>query len=164
MCGSSPPARGTRRPWPLSSGDDRFIPACAGNTSSMTRKRPWFIPEHCSIVGVSHRIGSSPPARGTPDPVVHHSRSGRFIPACAGNTVRCLRGRRGTSVHPRLRGEHNIVWSTASRHAGSSPPARGTLFPQDIDSKGVAAHQKPHQLRIARFQRGGTGSISEGCA
>ena len=122
--------------------DHRFIPARAGE----------------------HRVAALAPALAFR----------RFIPARAGNTRHTPsvgHRRLSSSVHPRPRGEHSLTRSTvlapkplggssppargtpanAKRlgvsTTGSSPPARGTLFPQDIDSKGVAAHQRPHQLR-----------------
>ncbi len=138
-------------------GVPRFIPACAGNTRSSSARiwgRSWFIPacagntthhhEHVSTCAVHPRlrgehivqtlpdasvIGSSPPARGTqklPDaaPIV-----ARFIPACAGNTLVYHGPDLLATVHPRLRGEHQLAWYTAMATYGSSPPARGTPHP-----------------------------------
>ena len=132
--GSSPPARGTRREDPGSQPRHRFIPARAGNTEAevmrqvMDQVHPRPRGEHWRHSGrPCPCAGSSPPARGTHAMRRYGQIQQRFIPARAGNTIA---GRRR--------------WAGAY---GSSPPARGTLFPQDIDSKGVAAHQRPHQLR-----------------
>ena len=102
VAGSSPPARGTRRPLQHGAHQLRFIPARAGNTMRPT-------------LSDARKGGSSPPARGTLslDRAVRR-RSRRFIPARAGNTLatspagsspRLGRGR-PTTVHPRPRGEH----------------------------------------------------------
>ena len=53
--------------------------------------------------------------------------TGRFIPACAGNTAAISTFRRARTVHPRVRGEHRWRFRRASSLAGSSPRARGTL-------------------------------------
>ena len=93
QAGSSPRARGTHGRPCRRSGEDRFIPAGAGNTARTrpTKARPTVHPrgrgEHEDGNG-AHRIrhGSSPRARGTQQRVdlLHHL--GRFIPAGAGNT------------------------------------------------------------------------------
>ena len=72
--------------------------------------------------------GSSPPARGTHNAVNAANGSGRFIPACAGNTLRSAKPRRWVTVHPRLRGEHAALSQSPIYNFGSSPPARGTLI------------------------------------
>ncbi len=133
----------------------RFIPACAGNT---------YLPRYLAAASA----GSSPHARGTRPQYCHNFDTVGFIPACAGNTrlVRCCSGyycgssphARGTqygrsshrtddSVHPRMRGEHQVQrlggtiqprfipacagntlaeYSLDGSHYGSSPHARGT--------------------------------------
>ena len=91
--GSSPRARGTpagsRRPDPCG----RFIPACAGNTSTfplaaiISSVHPRVRGEHCDHVDWrTFLAGSSPRARGTPRPWAGSITHIRFIPACAGNT------------------------------------------------------------------------------
>ena len=55
------------------------------------------------------------------------TRARRFIPARAGNTIRCTRSSGLTPVHPRPRGEHTNTKNFRCGTAGSSPPARGTL-------------------------------------
>ena len=92
--GSSPRVRGTPAGQPPGRSLLRFIPACAGNTRSArciggsTTVHPRVCGEHpASVVPATGSVGSSPRVRGTP----HHARrpghDGRFIPACAGNTL-----------------------------------------------------------------------------
>ena len=116
-------------------GHVRFIPACAGNTRG--REMSWMtIAVHPRLRGEHLRSeasvlttnGSSPPARGTHNAVNAANGSGRFIPACAGNTLRSAKPRRWVTVHPRLRGEHAALSQSPIYNFGSSPPARGTLI------------------------------------
>jgi len=111
--GSSPHARGTHA---AVSVDDlllRFIPACAGNTGcsrctlSCSAVHPRMRGEHAGTMGAGNDMfgssrmrgehpysrpfcwpvhGSSPHARGTRPRPHNFTGSGRFIPACAGNT------------------------------------------------------------------------------
>ena len=155
--GSSPRARGTRGHRGRGHRDGRFIPACAGNTAWCSRGNsyravhPRVRGEHAAVRELhSPPNGSSPRARGTPDPRRTARRRGRFIPACAGNTiVNVDHGRRG-AVHPRVRGEHEgyEAWLYAQR--GSSPRARGT---HDV-SPGVS--------RLERFIPACAGNTSAG--
>ena len=91
--GSSPRVRGTLVEAGFARYDDRFIPACAGNTSwaSTTTTAAPVHPRVC---------GEHQPGRQASDGV------GRFIPACAGNTLVRRARRRSRSVHPRVCGEH----------------------------------------------------------
>ena len=113
----------------------RFIPACAGNAECQPRMRHraavhprmrgerWFAGEP-----KSYSDGSSPHARGTR---CHHgqcSAHGRFIPACAGNAHTSQTVLAPDAVHPRMRGERNLIDSSRFIAHGSSPHARGTLF------------------------------------
>ena len=137
VIGSSPLARGT----PLADSKRlkqvRFIPAGAGNT--FCRMAHWITSpvhprwrgEHGSnMQSRAWPSGSSPLARGTLASGGGGLLRGRFIPAGAGNTLcrrQCLG--RGT-VHPRWRGEHADVLEKLTGAGGSSPLARGTLYPQ----------------------------------
>jgi len=111
--GSSPRARGTLADaWPRLPMV-RFIPACAGNTApppGVIRAgavHPRVRGEHFCTASASRPFrGSSPRARGTPNPHVVGGGAGRFIPACAGNTTLPQFVRFSKTVHPRVRGEH----------------------------------------------------------
>ncbi len=111
--GSSPHARGTPISGECGQWINRFIPACAGNTDSLSAEAVW-------------KSGSSPHARGTP--LNHHRVPGwyRFIPACAGNTAAASMRNTAHPVHPRMRGEHPTVGAPVAMTIGSSPHARGT--------------------------------------
>ena len=110
--GSSPLARGTGRRDDFLTKFDRFIPACAGNSTANDDEiqhltvHPRLCGElkHC-LVTRNNFPGSSPLARGTPtgEPGIHELN--RFIPACAGNSSCVKDCEQGSSVHPRLRGE-----------------------------------------------------------
>ena len=192
--GSSPRARGTRRPPGGRAAARRFIPACAGNTAVArrglvteavhprvrgehgrrcnsaplllavhprvrgehrntnwsparvgagssprargTRSRlrppdaaaavhPRVRGEHCrSGVTARRRSGSSPRARGTRHHWLQRRRIGRFIPACAGNTVEAVTRAARRPVHPRVRGEHGHSANPFARMA-VHPRVRG---------------------------------------
>ena len=111
--GSSPHARGTHIDGPTVWGQDRFIPACAGNApgapviSVITAVHPRMRGERTSKYASNRRVprfipacagnafdvfgkwrarnGSSPHARGTLPPANPAAQTVRFIPACAGN-------------------------------------------------------------------------------
>ena len=70
--------------------------------------------------------GSSPRARGTPEPNAGDAGVQRFIPASAGNTTTPAMCCTSSSVHPRERGEHLAVYLIQTFVGGSSPRARGT--------------------------------------
>ena len=142
--GSSPRARGTHQPRIRGRGEDRFIPASAGNTSGgVGVSAP--LPVHPRERGEHHasRIrdgivsGSSPRARGTHGGRWGRRAGSRFIPASAGNTPGTGPCNLMISVHPRERGEHITVLPAPSTISGSSPRARGTLFLQETDSKPI---------------------------
>ena len=133
MAGSSPPARGTQGRWWSRCPPRRFIPACAGNTTTLREQtlagtvHPRLRGEHIGTsAGSAKPSGSSPPARGTQVLQREEEKLRRFIPACAGNTDSRRSGPSARTVHPRLRGEHGGVASARHRWNGSSPPARGT--------------------------------------
>ena len=93
--GSSPHARGTRYSASVEASGHGIIPACAGNTHSLNRPtrssgdHPRMRGEHTNIeIDDAHRAGSSPHARGTPNPIIIYARCIGIIPACAGNTYR----------------------------------------------------------------------------
>nr|CUV12158.1 conserved protein of unknown function [Ralstonia solanacearum] len=133
VIGSSPHARGTPRSIRRTHRRERFIPACAGNTSRFD----WIAASqavHPRMRGEHHQHyeyglwngGSSPHARGTQTGPLPQPAWLRFIPACAGNTPSGRACRRPPAVHPRMRGEHRIISIELAKAGGSSPHARGT--------------------------------------
>ena len=131
--GSSPHTRGTHLARHPPGGHRRFIPAYAGNATTCLpeRKAETVHPRirgerHCRKRVRSMSIGSSPHTRGTRSIRAGASRSGRFIPAYAGNAERPLNGRCHFSVHPRIRGERPTSPPGRSPGIGSSPHTRGT--------------------------------------
>ena len=113
-CGSSPRVRGTRSRVRVHIRANRFIPACAGNTSvsamstSTTPVHPRVCGEHAwDPVGVACCSGSSPRVRGTrPARLLHRLPQHGSSPRVRGTPGprRPRRGRR--AVHPRVCGEH----------------------------------------------------------
>ena len=111
--GSSPLTRGTREILHDGGLVWRFIPAYAGNTSTLSSQ--------------VKDITVHPRLRGEHVVWIHwYAEYLRFIPAYAGNTDPAAYKHTLAAVHPRLRGEHiycvlNILYSR-----GSSPLTRGT--------------------------------------
>ena len=158
--GSSPRVRGTdpsRHPRPPLR---RFIPACAGNSRSMTRSRSaqtvhprvcgeqfWSGRERC------RRHGSSPRVRGTGRAADARRLHPRFIPACAGNRLSGNRPCRWKAVHPRVCGEQRLSAPSVFTEAGSSPRVRGT------------GRRQERQGGVGRFIpacAGNSGNVGEG--
>ena len=111
--GSSPRVRGTVAFSVAENGGRRFIPACAGN--SRRHFRSWSdAAVHPRVCGEQVRIaidctasnGSSPRVRGTGNLLGANDLAGRFIPACAGNSI------------------HSVLF--VGYIPGSSPRVRGT--------------------------------------
>ena len=133
--GLSPLARGTRRQRIVRLPLHRFIPAGAGNTStlSITTDREPVYPrwrgEHPNGSALSYpQIGLSPLARGTQSDAIDALIDARFIPAGAGNTEGAEEYRIQNAVYPRWRGEHKIHIDKHRVCIGLSPLARGTLY------------------------------------
>ena len=84
-----------------------------------------------TIGGAVLAAGSSPHARGTRLRRDRAALVARFIPACAGNARLTGSEARRTAVHPRMRGERVRCLKPCSTGIGSSPHARGTLFPME---------------------------------
>ncbi len=131
--GLSPLARGTLVRLMQGILSERFIPAGAGNTRWRRRRQilqtvyPRWRGEHCTIMGNSLPLdGLSPLARGTPPTPSWRQRSGRFIPAGAGNTPGFGMKSRSGPVYPRWRGEHPLIPCNPGGPHGLSPLARGT--------------------------------------
>ena len=122
--GSSPLARGLRRPRRPAPCRGRIIPARAGFTRGRagSRRRPGDHPRSRGVYPRGLRWcaavrGSSPLARGLP------SKCGATAPQYAD--------------HPRSRGVYAAVWKPAPTVAGSSPLARGLLKPLIRDDEEV---------------------------
>ena len=134
LIGSSPRVRGTQKSACGVLTLRRFIPACAGNTSSDSAGEP-PPPVHPRVCGehperhhpIHPRHGSSPRVRGTRHATQRAGRERRFIPACAGNTATGSGGCPRPPVHPRVCGEHGDSHAGATCLTGSSPRVRGTL-------------------------------------
>ncbi len=131
--GSSPRVRGTRKNPRHADENGRFIPACAGNTAlgnplaTAAAVHPRVCGEHKVCISHSTLIsGSSPRVRGTHKIVSEIKESGRFIPACAGNTNPTHPRSDQSPVHPRVCGEHRVTDVEVGNAAGSSPRVRGT--------------------------------------
>ena len=135
-CGSSPLARGTLPATLDVPGYLRLIPARAGNTiRSLLLPRPFSAHprsrgEHPANPNLhALNTGSSPLARGTLWNPVAAIIGVRLIPARAGNTTAKAKRSFTFQAHPRSRGEHRPVRHDAVKELGSSPLARGTLYP-----------------------------------
>ena len=74
-------------------------------------------------------FGSSPRVRGTFGYIAVWWFVTRFIPACAGNIVALPEVPIGSTVHPRVCGEHSAIYIYFLNNDGSSPRVRGTCFP-----------------------------------
>ena len=131
--GSSPRGRGTATVELDRLRSIRFIPAWAGNSSSICVNivRPPVHPRvggeqsSCANTTITRR-GSSPRGRGT---VCGHSARcsvSRFIPAWAGNRCRRAPTNGASAVHPRVGGEQSKQVGPVCQLAGSSPRGRGT--------------------------------------
>ena len=132
--GSSPLARGThvaRLVHPAARG---LIPARAGNTFLIRRRRngigahPRSRGEHRLATDSNGQyLGSSPLARGTRRLRGSAGHDRGLIPARAGNTYSDRFPCKSGGAHPRSRGEHQKLGYPLGERSGSSPLARGTL-------------------------------------
>ena len=131
--GSSPRVRGTGPRRTVRKSVDRFIPACAGNSTWTTHivghraVHPRVCGEQAAGIGGGVAgDGSSPRVRGTASTDLCRFDRVRFIPACAGNRMVRRNGAPSTTVHPRVCGEQPIIRSSLPPSGGSSPRVRGT--------------------------------------
>ena len=132
--GSSPRMRGTPSLRLKNVDSAGIIPAYAGNTQTLFRRRgdhedhPRVCGEHSrfSVVSVIS-WGSSPRMRGTPGSIRRLSKVTGIIPAYAGNTAPDGRTWSMPGDHPRVCGEHATTAYAATHDLGSSPRMRGTL-------------------------------------
>ena len=133
LSGSSPRVRGTVHVTSEVINGNRFIPACAGDRSS--------VEDHAAYDAVHPRVcggqaplslegrlmsGSSPRVRGTEMVGRGRRTCRRFIPACAGDSRDGRQGRISGSVHPRVCGGQYPSLMKATLLTGSSPRVRGT--------------------------------------
>ena len=70
--------------------------------------------------------GSSPRVRGTVGTFVSDMNLQRFIPACAGNSMKIIVEPMPSPVHPRVCGEQGVDYRIILVAVGSSPRVRGT--------------------------------------
>ena len=152
--GSSPRLRGTRPLKPCIVGNQRFIPAPAGNTSSLptNSRAPAVHPRACGEHGKGpvrypFHTGSSPRLRGTRLREARACEAVRFIPAPAGNTPTCAPSALNRPVHPRACGEHRDALRSMREGFGSSPRLRGTR---------LAAALGKHMIRFIPAPAGNT--------
>ena len=131
--GSSPRVQGTQFRFQFVKLLARFIPACAGNTIYRFRSgrpatvHPRVCREHKALTTpASFADGSSPRVQGTLMRIAPGKISGRFIPACAGNTTRNPGPNRMSPVHPRVCREHLQPGKQVGPVLGSSPRVQGT--------------------------------------
>ena len=83
--------------------------------------------EHCKAVLLSFMpVGSSPHVRGTLLPKWAQRNGDGIFPACAGNTLVELFDPRLRRDHPRMCGEHTLIFQALLKLRGSSPHVRGT--------------------------------------
>ena len=143
--GSSPHTRGAPRNVSHITPLSRIIPAYAGSTriscagGPPARDHPRIRGEHIyNNLKVPEQAGSSPHTRGArarPDGLL--GRQG-IIPAYAGSTATKGRRRLSKRDHPRIRGEHDSITSSAILAFGSSPHTRGAL----AIARFAATHQR----------------------
>ena len=130
--GSSPHTRGALDRGCRCPSGRRIIPAYAGSTDSLGRRRG-ARPDHPRIRGEHHGRtlrepvgeGSSPHTRGAPHFPFPPKSYKRIIPAYAGSTEGMNARAPLTSDHPRIRGEHGAVRQPLEAGSGSSPHTRG---------------------------------------
>ena len=130
--GSTPHARGILSSRITQTAESRFTPACAGNTrinllvQNIIKVHPRMRGEY-DIAGVSTLgvKGSPPHARGILCQHNYNTAHPRFTPACAGNTWQNMNSLSFDKVHPRMRGEYNMVLCNRQDFIGSPPHARG---------------------------------------
>ena len=102
--GSSPRVQGTGKQGTTKKKRERFIPACAGNSLAVSY---WFtmislMLRNLPLYSNVYNSGLSPRVQGTVIPNASISCSGRFIPACAGNSQPWRVLNLNCSVHPRV--------------------------------------------------------------
>ena len=163
--GSSPLTRGKPPPGQRRPHGRGLIPAHAGKTCRDPSRRPIHRAhprsrgENAIARGARKRCGgSSPLTRGKRVNPRETRASGRLIPAHAGKTWVACAYDRGTSAHPRSRGENLINAHMRRCDHGSSPLTRGKLADQGLSLDGlglIPAH-------AGKTNRGRQGSLLAG--
>ncbi len=132
VSGSSPRVRGRQTTPTMKDDSDRLIPASAGQTSSRQKPAPSpkAHPRECgadvTLGNVSPgRWGSSPRVRGRPKLLEPQQILEGLIPASAGQTRLCRRGRSVARAHPRECGADTARPRRCTATPGSSPRVRG---------------------------------------
>ena len=113
----------------------RITPAYAGNTGDglhlvyIYRDHPRIRGEH-PVFTVTCKIvkGSPPHTRGTQILLPHFKFLAWITPAYAGNTRTKYAFYKRLQDHPRIRGEHTMIFYCHPYCSGSPPHTRGTLF------------------------------------
>ena len=110
----------------------RIIPAYAGSTPGLVRcerpggDHPRIRGEHSLFSSPSLAMdGSSPHTRGAHPGLGRGPHGRRIIPAYAGSTSKPPREYPVGADHPRIRGEHGVVYQVGYLGGGSSPHTRG---------------------------------------
>ena len=141
--GSSPHARGAPSGVIAISLILGIIPACAGSTHrwnfavGAVRDHPRMRGEHKATSRPSTvREGSSPHARGARLDFELKIHLVGIIPACAGSTACPAASFSAPGDHPRMRGEHMVLFLVTTTPSGSSPHTRGapSIDPPFINS------------------------------
>ena len=135
VSGSSPRVRGKPKGAIASDAAAGLIPACAGKTSSRSRRfrRRRAHPRVCGenikeTEDAGGGLGSSPRVRGKRLTSERRPQGRGLIPACAGKTTVEAGNPRITRAHPRVCGENFSSVSRYARSRGSSPRVRGKLL------------------------------------
>ena len=134
LLGSSPRMRGALAQESRDVRGKGIIPAYAGSTpmtartAEMTRDHPRVCGEHHAFMTASRNpSGSSPRMRGAPCDAPGQLRDEGIIPAYAGSTRLSLINNVLIRDHPRVCGEHRLLYLFRFRFRGSSPRMRGAL-------------------------------------
>ena len=142
--GSPPHTRGRFCPGKLAGHLQRFTPAYAGK---IMRRSPKI-----SAHGVHPRIrgedsftsssfandrGSPPHTRGRSGSGASYSVTFGFTPAYAGKIIRPRLCSWRSWVHPRIRGEDDVLYPQNSFPLGSPPHTRGRFMPQNLTAAPV---------------------------
>ncbi len=134
--GSAPRARGTPVQVAGVVSEERFSPACAGNSlMRLSRHRSAAVQPrvrgelHVRADAPRPRLGSAPRARGTRPGLACPASPCRFSPACAGNSKYSTGAHFCQPVQPRVRGELTQAAGNLTCDSGSAPRARGTPRP-----------------------------------